>query len=167
MFYTSKDENLIFVAKAVLKKDASRPQLGMIWSTGSEIVATDGHRLHYYKSDLLPVGYYEIKKLTKTTIELLLYAGDDMPDFPDFARIMPDSSKALPFKTHRQSSDQISTVGKYAEIIRAIEVNTIDYKFFEDANTATMCSFYAPDGTSPVLLVGLDVKAVIMPYRYL
>ena len=141
----------------------------MIYSTGDELVATDGHRLHHYKPEVCPLseGYYQIKKRTKTVLELLKADGTHLQDYPDFKRIMPDRTEAISFPTKCRGGKQICVEGKFAETIRTMGGGALSYGFFKDANTVEMPSYLATDGFSPVLLCGLDVTAVIMPINYL
>lgn len=77
--------------------DATRPYLHHCYSTGTDLMATDGHRLHLVPATL-PAGYYH--RITGEPI--------DLPNctFPDCKRLMPQNPTlahldvgALPIQT--------------------------------------------------------------------
>ena len=157
---TQHTAELLFVCKALATKASHKSEnLQYLYSTGVDIVASDGHRLHVYTPEDCPLeaGYYEIIKKTKT--ELILNRSDqDLGDYPDYARVMPEAKDLQGFKLDSSIS------GKYATVIRAMDVNTLEYSLFLDA-APLMERYQVTDGTSPVLMTGKDVKAVVMPVR--
>lgn len=68
-----------WVARAMAKKDETRNYLQWIYSDGSRLVATDGHRLHVWVTDTYPAGYYDAA----------LNPVGNMGKYPDIDRIIP------------------------------------------------------------------------------
>lgn len=68
-----------WVARAMGNDDV-RTYLNYVYSTGEEIVATDGHRLHLYKTDKVPAGYYDRKAIK--------VHDTDYQQYPDYPRLI-------------------------------------------------------------------------------
>lgn len=158
-----------FVSLAMLKKDASRYHMEMIYSSGAagSIVAIDGHRCHIYTPDEnpLPEGYYTVQKRTKTAIHLL--KNDCDMQYPDFNRITPDDKGSIPFSLTRKDKPK-SRDGKAAELIRSMPVNCLDLGYLIDLLSYEDFTYYRPgDGNEAIKLTSSDgkVKGVLMPKR--
>ena len=147
-----------FVALAV-SKDPTRHNITVIKSFGGRIVATDGNRLHQYKTDLLPEGDYKVIKKTKSEVTLVMQDADEAGPFPNIHRVIPEMLDGVDL-------DSASSHGAYAQIIRAMAINHINYDYLKDAlSTGDQMQFQAGDGFSPVLLKSDIITAVIMPMR--
>lgn len=146
---------LLFVAAAV-SKDHTREALTHVYSDGTRIMATDGHRLHVYTPDegCLPAGYYDLLKKTKTEVHLNSVELDLV--YPDVDRVIPKAGNMIDISC--------SLCGVYAAVIRAMPVNTLEFKYFTDAcPLELMDSYQVIDGISPVMFQGGKVLSVVMP----
>lgn len=121
---------VLFVARAVEKKNGYKDYLKMVYSDGkANLIATDGKRLHCVNFTFgMPKGYYEIVKATKT--EILLYRKDDMDvPFPDYEKIVPSITDA------KRKIENSSLYGPQlvAQVIRALEpTDCINLDFLSD-----------------------------------
>lgn len=68
-----------WVARAVAKKDDPRKHLHYLYSDGSRLVATNGHRLHVWATDRYPAGYYDAA----------LSPVNNQGEYPDIDRVIP------------------------------------------------------------------------------
>jgi hypothetical protein len=160
LYTFDKNPQMNFVAKAI-SKDATRPSIQHIYSTGTEIVATDSHRLHLSTTDLLPAGMYEVIKNTKTQTLLQSVNSDDFPAFPDYNRAIPEADDPQEIDEKYNHPVQV-----FAKVIRKMGTGTLDLKYFTEAvETGFFDSFSVNGLHSPVLFIGADTKAVIMPMK--
>ena len=162
-FYKENPETeyLLFVARAV-SKDKAKYALRHIYCTGTQIVATDGHRCHVYTPEdcYLEKGYYEILKKTKTELHLLQNTDPDLMDFPDFARIFPAEKKLQHFE------EKTTVGGRLALVIRAMGTNCVNLDYFRDsAEFRGIYSYQVTEGSDPILLRGARLQAVLMPAK--
>jgi len=67
-----------WVARAMGDRDV-RAYLNYVYSDGERIVATDGHRMHSWKTDKYPAGYYD-KMMNPVDVEY---------KYPDVGRVIP------------------------------------------------------------------------------
>lgn len=72
-----------WVANAVAKDDI-REYLQYIYSDGKRIMGTDGHRLHIWKTDKYPEGFYNPKTMKKASVP-------DSMRFPSVDRVIPNT----------------------------------------------------------------------------
>lgn len=77
MHIKTRHDTFFWVAGAVAKNDV-RPFLNYVYSTGTYLVASDGHRMHYAPTDL-PEGYYHPE--TQEAVLNILYR------FPQWERL--------------------------------------------------------------------------------
>jgi len=141
-----------FVAGAV-SKDKTRATLQHVYSTGSEIAATDTHRCHTADVELKE-GFYKVLKLTKTVVQLVKV--EDPGVFPDYKRIIPTADKLVAFKSNGQAL-------RHAEVTRALGNGAIDFKYFCDACPPCMTHYQITDMFSPVLFTSKEMTSVVMP----
>jgi DNA polymerase III sliding clamp (beta) subunit (PCNA family) len=154
----SPEFNYISFVALAISKDPIKHNITVIKSFGDRIVATDSHRMHQYKTYILPVGTYKVIKKTKSEITLVLHDADEAGTFPDVDRLIPEMLDGV---------ELVPTVpGAHAQIIRAMTVNHINYDYLKDAlSTDDALRLQAGDGSGPVLLKSDNITAVIMPMR--
>lgn len=78
-----------WVAKVVAGRDDARYYLRYVYSNGSRLMATDGHRLHYWVTDTYPKGFYDVA-LNPVTVDA---------NFPDIDRVIPKRGRVDVEKT--------------------------------------------------------------------
>jgi hypothetical protein len=154
-------EGIMFVTKAVLKKNPRRPVLHNLFvAENRELVATDGHRCHKYElqSDELVPGLYQIIKNTKS--QIILAPAEDDGVFPDYTKVFPEPGETISFGELGTSNEHCAI----ALTIRAMPNNTLNIDYLRDALTG-MSEVQASDGIGSVCLRGERRSAVIMPIR--
>ena len=111
-----------------MKKNAIRNHTRHVYVKENTMTATDGNRLHHLKLDGegYADGFYSVVKRTKPEM-VLVYSGNDYlyPDISDL--IAKPEGVELIAHEHEGTSSKA-----FANIIRAMEDNTINYKFLED-----------------------------------
>ena len=120
------------------------------------IVATDGHRIHIYEPlEIYPAGIFKVFLRQR---HYLVFAKTGDVNFPNYEAVMPDYTK---FK-------ELSVWGPpervYAEIVRTMTEETINYNYSHDA-TAGMDKAYIGPGKDPIIFEGPRKKALVMPMR--
>lgn len=154
-----------FVSCAV-PKDPIKEALNYIYvpESGTDIVATDGHRCHVYTPSTCPLqpGFYQVVKKNKK--EIILNKEDCDLIFPDYARIIPEQKILINFKG--ESFGPLTIDQRYTQIIRALTENeSIAYKFFSDLPVDLFIDYQTGSEFDAVLFTGPQVKAVIMPFK--
>lgn len=159
-----------WVALAAGKKDIRR-YLSYVCATGTEIVATDGRRLHLAPS-CLPRGLYDPVSFVKV---FDLYEDCDggkaeghPGKFPDYQRIIPRRDTRLLTDSYLESPPVKRA--KMGMVIDVVAINgEFSQTFFENQWRAIThrCTHCALEGVgSSALFEGPDgIKAVIMPLR--
>ena len=148
----------LFLAAAVNRK-TKKPEQFYIYSDGNRMIATDGHQLHITTrlENQLPVGFYEIIKLSKTAVSLQFQA--PLVKFPDVSRVLPKDPKPIDFKT-------IGPLARYAEMVRNTTGLPVPYTKFEAVENLISLRSYSQAGEyDPVLLEGDEDLALIMPLK--
>lgn len=126
-----------------------------LYSSGTHVTATDGYRLHRYKTDVLPEGTYRVITATKNLIVVEL---NDIPNMSEFLNntLSEDGGK------------EICEGGKLpfvlAKIIRALpEDRSINPDYLKDALSVTtdFKVIYTPRGL--IKFTNCDYGAMIAP----
>lgn len=137
-----------WVYKAVPKNDI-RYYLNSIHVKDGRMMGTDGHRLHFTKTDL-PNGYYDSQ----------LSPLDEDAKYPDVDRVIPKGLPEMPFPKDLEVFDK----GVHCYKINGAYFNK---KYVDDA----LCGMDNPilhqgnDNLSSILITSGDLEAVIMPMR--
>lgn len=154
--YGKEFSNLHFVARAIDPKHKS-DNIKHIYADQDNIVGTDGFRLHLIANEgLLDPGFHQIIKKTKTELQLLKI--NDNLQYPDYKRLFKDEYQTIDFK---KTSDHL----RFAQVIRSLTDQTIDFNYFMDVEPMNMVEFYAADN-DPIYLTNNEYrKALIMPVR--
>ena len=168
--FTKKDglgmfQKIYFVAQAV-SSDKTKPALACILINDEHIVATDGCRLHLVNQPEyhpLEPGLYKVVKYTKTVIILNSVESDTLPDYPDYQKVLPVAEEMVVLDS------PASAAASLAQVIRSRSTGAFDFKFFSDAFTFNLVTYYkqAKGEYEPLLLANEDysVMAVVMPMR--
>lgn len=144
-----------WVAKAMAKDDI-RDYLNYLYSDGTRLIATDGHRLHLCPTDL-PEGYYDA---AGTSCDVGF-------TFPDVDRVIPalDGLLGLPV-----TESFPVEVNKFDMHCYRLPDGPLVQKSYLDAainRESTGTIYYSPDDNGRAIRVHLggDRLAVIMPVR--
>jgi hypothetical protein len=152
-----------WLAKAMADKNDVRYYLQYIYADGSNLVATDGHRLHIHTANKLADGFYD-KNMQKINQDA---------KFPDYKRVLPNSSR-MGHESRKLTksfllSGEIRVHGGKEEAINVIADVWVNKKYLVDAlsfwdSSETVEINYA--GTmDPISISANDCLAVIMPIR--
>ncbi len=147
-----------WVALAAAVQDL-RAQIRFVYSTGSQIAATDGHRLHVLSGQTMPAGYYTIN-------------GDpiERPEkFPDFARVIPDSDGATSWTLSAEElAARIVDIGSKSKgskfVYKLPSGHKVAKKYLDGAvNGAPTLEYYSHGRSRAICIREGDHTAVIMP----
>lgn len=126
--HASQFRVISWVTRALDKEDC-RQSIDKLYSTGEELVGTDGKRLHAYRPSPLPAGFYQIVKRTKGEIQLCLLPPESYK-YPDYVKMFPDVTAWRPGIA---VSGALEAYSAYAQIIRALdEKETLNFYFLDD-----------------------------------
>ena len=143
-----------WVAKAVAGKDDARHYLRYLYSDGTHLVATDGHRLHGIPTDL-SAGFYDTA-LNPITVE----AG-----YPDWRRVLPEENRSMDVAIDDLRTD----IAGDHPIVNLIEDTWVRLRYLQaTANGAPTVTVTAHvDGSHGVRFAGPfpGSFAVILPVR--
>lgn len=147
-----------WVSKAVPKKDI-RHYLNYLYSDGSRLIGTDGHRLHVMHGTDLGKGFYNTE-LVKLDVDAT---------YPDIDRIIP--IKGVTTIMHLSDFDQLETYTPECDN-PTISVKLNDSHFNKSYILAAISRFddspieaLQLDSNSAIRLQQKDLQAVIMPMR--
>lgn len=145
--------NLHFVARAIDTKHV-KEALRQLYVDNDCIVGSDGVRLHCINNEgLLEPGFYQIIKRTKN--ELQLVKSSNSLEYPNYERLF----KVYNCSTFKGNNYHL----RFAQIVQQMKRgNTINFKFFEDAEPLAMVKFYTCD-SEPVCMYNEYRRAFIMP----
>jgi hypothetical protein len=154
-------EGVKWVLKAI-DKEGSRYHLNHIFSLGNHVFATDGHRLHAYRTRQvkIPKGAY-LPMVDKT--QILLMPKDDVTG-PDAIQVFP---RHKPHKIFRIESAKDVSI-PYTEMVRKMdEGETLNLKYFEDMiNGVDYSPIFRHFGQGcPVWMKNGHRSGLIMPMR--
>lgn len=106
------------LAKFVGKKDV-RYQLNYIYSTGTSIVASNGHMLAAYDTTEFPVGFYDPKTL--------VHVGDlDGTKYPDFGRVWCQEFKPV---ISLSSASEVRDMSESGKAYRYVELGGLCFNY--------------------------------------
>jgi hypothetical protein len=136
-----------------------------LYINDSDIVCTDGHRLHLYKTDaIFENGVYEIIKNTKS--EIILNKIESSIPFVNYKSVIPDitgKEADLEFDSIRITKDACLALYR---IIKHCDI-CLNIDFIKDACSHNASFFYATGQLNQVLFKfhNETCLAVIMPLR--
>jgi len=150
--------DLEWVLRAKAKKHESFPVFNFLYSKDSEIVCTDGKRLHLSKT-VFPEGLWEIVKSTKSEIWMEKNT-DDLINFPDYNKIIPGKDTEIKIEMNGDTDTN------FFKIAKVMEKNTISYQYLDDITRGQydlICFF---DNDDKALTFKNETKiALLMPKR--
>jgi DNA polymerase III sliding clamp (beta) subunit (PCNA family) len=152
---------ILWVLKA-RSTEESRYHLHYIASKNGELIATDGHRLHIYKPEMIiKDGNYEV--ITSNKNEIILEGVKEI-EFPSWEQVFPKGKPSEEIMIECHSKDMGSA---YTRLVRKLpEPNTINLKYFEDL--LCICdrvTFSIYGENEPIKLVSGKYRGLIMPIR--
>lgn len=156
-------EEFDWVLKAK-EKEESRYGIHKVRIEQSEIVCTDGKRLHKANVEhLFPIGTYDVITHNK---DLILLSLSDDQQYPDYKVVLPNDIGEM-------VSIEGGIFSAYAKVIRAqSEDQTLDYKYLCDCLTPDKKNgisgnwkFKPTPNGGPIVFVNCTRYALIMPYR--
>jgi DNA polymerase III sliding clamp (beta) subunit (PCNA family) len=152
-----------WLAKAMADKNDVRYYLQYIYADGSNLVATDGHRLHIHTANKLPDGFYD-KNMQKI---------NEDAKFPDYKRVLPNSNRVR-HQSRKLTKDfllsgEVRVHGGKEEAINVIADVWVNKKYLVDAlsfwdSSETVEINYA-GAMDSITISANDCLAVIMPIR--
>lgn len=155
-----------WIAKAVPKKDI-RYFLQYLYSDGSNLVGTDGHRMHYVENMDYDAGSYNI---VMDKIDPM-HAGK----YPNWERVVPNTSKSTPYGFNTLTLKTIELKGiKNAKNKWNYEIYnyrgdlllTVNKSYLDDAlSFMDNPTVYYTSKIDSILISDGRVKAVVMPVR--
>jgi hypothetical protein len=162
--YHPETDQVFWVSGALTKqKNDPRAHLTHVYVKNGAFTATDGNRLHHYKStENYTDGFYKVIKRAKKHI-VLQNMGTDF-NYPEIDRLLLPSDDSNVFGVMMDSSQCFSA---YADIIRAMEKNVLNYHFLHDVLSCDdTFDAHVNDLYGTVLFQNGNKKAVIMAHRH-
>jgi hypothetical protein len=163
--HDSRFEPLAWVARAVDMPGSGRVT-DYLYSTGEEIVATNGKRMHCFSPAPLPAGYWRPIKRTKG--ELQLRKETDDREYPPYNKLIPDITG-----DHETIETSLSIDVMFARLIRAmvpvmkgsvLETYTINHEYLEDIiQDQETFTVHLNDPGKVLYFVAADRWALVMP----
>ena len=155
--HDSRFEPLAWVARAVDMPGSGRVT-DYLYSTGEEIVGTNGKRMHCFSPAPLPAGYWRPIKRTKGELQLRKeeYSGE----YPKYKQLIPDITRE--HKTVLAYSDTNIVL---ARLIRAMsEQDALNYEYLDDVmRGCDTFTAHLNDHGKVLYFVGVDRWALVMP----
>jgi hypothetical protein len=140
-----------WVALAMAKNDI-RYYLNHIYSDGGRLMATDGHRLHVYKTNKYPVGFYD-QNMNLIEVDAT---------YPQIDRVIPENATRYEFEESPETAELSS---KYPKIKHGF--NWFMKSYIDAARVWVSTTQFKTCGKDKAVLVeNDDCFAVIMPIRY-
>jgi DNA polymerase III sliding clamp (beta) subunit (PCNA family) len=159
-----------WLAKAMADKNDVRYYLQYICADGSNLVATDGHRLHIYTANTLPDG---VKTLPDGFYDKNMQKIELDAKFPNYKRVLPNSSR-MGHESRKLTksfllSGEIRVHGGKEEAINVIGDIWVNKQYLVDAlsfwdSSETVEINYA-GAMDSITISANDCLAVIMPIR--
>jgi len=151
-----------WVASAVCGKDDIREYLQYVYSDGTRIIGTDGHRMHIWKTDKYPKGFYHPKTMDKSTVP------DDYR-YPDVDRVIPKTFREDYVSSATIEVEQLSISSEGHPIIiykvgpAAVNAQYLDAALAGFKGETTLIHYV--DANSAIKIDADDKLAVVMPVR--
>lgn len=153
---------------------AARPALLYVKIEADRFLATDGHRLHMYTpgpytdlaQEIGAPGLYEVIKCTKS--EVFLESALDAPDYPQYERVIPDTSKYLEFAESRGKTSSPVVSRLICKAARALHAERgVNYAYLKDfvdiSETVSLSAHSEKDIGGVIALKSEFCTGVLMP----
>ena len=145
-----------------MKKNALRDHLRHVYVKDNTITATDGCRIHHIKlnGEGYQDGFYLVAKRTKNDM-VLAYSGNDYV-YPECKDLLtkPEGTELIAMKYEGSSSKA------FADIIRKMEANAIDYNLLNDVlSDGDAWNVTIQDHEHPIFFENENKVAIVMPIR--
>ena len=147
-----------------MKKNAIRDHMRHVYVSDNTMTATDGARMHHIKlnGEGYSDGFYQVAKRTKSDM-VLTYSGDkDYSVYPDVTSFVtkPEGTELIAMK-HEGSSSKA-----FANIIRKMETNAIDYNLLNDVlSDGDAWNVTIQTHEHPIFFENGNKVAIVMPIR--
>lgn len=145
-----------WISKALAGRKDVRYYMQNMYSDGSTLVATDGHRLHLCRNLDYPAGYYDKS----------LNAIEDDTRYPDFARVIPKDAE--PMRLGDITLEPITTMVKDKPLdLYKIGETHVNAKYWNDAVSGMSqdAIVHVTEPYNSIKLVDGDRLAIVMPVR--
>ena len=145
-----------------MKKNAIRDHMRHVYVSDNTMTATDGNRMHHIKlnDEGYQDGFYLVAKRTKNDM-ILAYNGNDYV-YPECKDLLtkPEGNELIAMK-HEGSSSQA-----FANIIRNMEANAIDYNLLNDVlSDGDAWNVTIQTHEHPIFFENENKVAIVMPIR--
>jgi hypothetical protein len=159
----SEFNGIYWTCQALSKYKDLRPHVKHLNIKNGEFTATDGSRIHHYKSELdIKDGFYSVPKLTAKHI-ILAKAGDNIkyPEFEDLFIVPNDAEKVQVYQ------DSWNCYAAFASIVRLLsEDATLNYKYLvEMIGNDCWDAFVQKDEKRPIIFKLPKKIGLLMPMR--
>lgn len=142
--------------------EESRYSLQFITAKDGEIIATDGHRLHIYKTEMvIENGNYEVITSNKNEIILETVKGVEYPEWENVF-LKDEPVKIIEIECY---SKRVSEA--YTSLVRCLPIeNTVNLKYFEDLLCISdKVTFLIHKKEEPIEFRTGKYRGLIMPIR--
>lgn len=130
-------EGIYWVCQAVSKENYKPAlQYVKVEIDGEKVkfIGCDGHRLHIFRAtDLegIEPGLYEIKKCTRSMVELVMPVNEEL-SYPNYNSTIPNPSDVIKSARFSSLRQEMNVSTNYAQTLRQLDDNySIDFTFFK------------------------------------
>jgi len=148
-----------------LKGDV-RNHIRYTYVKGGDFVKTDGGRLHKYKlKDELGDGFYEVVKNIKSEVVINFVEDQEGWQYLDYKELFNTEEHKIKLKG--VCSYNGTCYKAYADVIRALDINTLQYEYMRDIlSDDNSFNVFVKDDNSPIVFIGgEDREALLMPFK--
>jgi hypothetical protein len=140
-------------------KDSTRFSIQGVCITPKRVIATDGWRLHTFKSTDHPAGIYSLVSQNKKSIVL---QKTEETNYPDIKAVFPKRyDKRISIQHHSKDVG-----GSYTQIIRAIPEHLgVNKNYVDDCLTEGQWKIGILNNGGPIRLRNCNKMAIIMPMK--
>jgi len=157
-YNTAHFDQMEWILKA-RSKDPTRFSIQGVCVTSKRVIATDGHRLHTFKSTEYPAGIYSLVSQTKKSIVL---QKTEETNYPEIKAIFPKKyDKKLSIQHNSNDVGQ-----SYTQIVRAIPEHLgVNQNYLDDCLAEGQWKIGILNNDGPIRLRNCNKMAIIMPMK--
>ena len=164
-------KNLGWLVRAMAKthETDSKYRVDVIRSIGGELVATDCRRLHVLDikgtrlEEILPDGYYEVSKCTKTAVVLYKVKDEYGLRYPDYIQLFKNENPKIDIPNGKDALEHGLTT-----IYRNTKCDAVNHKYLldviDDDGPFTLDVEDSPH--KPLIFRNCTKRAAVMPMRF-